>query len=154
MSTEMFKRLPTPTLDRPFGIHLWPIFDKAYSTVTGHAAEDFRFVRGETAMSTFNETAAVIVSYYIIILGGRELMRSRPAVKLNTLFMLHNLILTLISGALLALFVEQLLPTVWRHGVFYAICDHQGGWTKPLVTLYYVSAAVRSLARGRLTDSS
>jgi hypothetical protein len=40
---------------------------------------------------------------------------------------------------LLALFIEQLLSTVWRHGVFFAICNHQGGWTKPLVALYYVS---------------
>ena len=65
-------------------------------------------------------------------------MRNRPAFKLNTLFMVHNLYLTMISAALLALFIEQLAPTVWRRGVFYAICDHDGGWTPPLVILYYV----------------
>lgn len=52
--------------------------------------------------------------------------------------MLHNLALTIISGGLLALFIEQLLPTVWRHGIFFAICDERGGWTEKLVTLYYV----------------
>lgn len=65
-------------------------------------------------------------------------MRNRPAFKLNAFFMVHNLYLTIISGGLLALFIEQLAPTVRRRGVFFAICDHEGGWTPPLVTLYYV----------------
>ena len=88
-------------------------------------------------MTTFTETVFVIVLYYAVILGGREIMRSRPAYKLNDLFLLHNLALTLISGALLALFIEQLAPTIWRHGVFYSICG-DGGWTPQLATLYYV----------------
>ncbi len=53
--------------------------------------------------------------------------------------MVHNLYLTIISGTLLALFIEQLLPTVWRNGIFYAICNHRGGSTDRLVVLYYVS---------------
>ena len=89
-------------------------------------------------MSTFKETAGILVAYYAIILGGRELMKNRPAYKLNGLFMIHNLYLTIISAVLLALFIEQLLPTVWRHGLFYAICDQNGGWTDKLVILYYV----------------
>ena len=90
-------------------------------------------------MSTLKETAAVLVSYYIIVFGGRELMKNRPAFKFNPIFMAHNLGLTIISGGLLALFIEQLLPTVWRNGVFFAICNANGGWTRQLVTLYYVS---------------
>jgi hypothetical protein len=50
----------------------------------------------------------------------------------------HNLYLTIISGVLLALFIEQLLPTIVRNGVFFSICNHKGGWTKELVMLYYV----------------
>ena len=65
-------------------------------------------------------------------------MKNREPFKLNGLFMVHNLLLTAISGTLLALFTEQLVPTVWRNGIFYAICDHRGGWTTPLVILYYV----------------
>ena len=65
-------------------------------------------------------------------------MKNREPFKLNSLFMVHNLALTIISGVLLALFTEQLVPTIARNGVFYAICDHRGGWTAPLVTLYYV----------------
>jgi fatty acid elongase 3 len=139
MALEFLQNLPLPTIDRPFGIHLWPIFDKAFEAVVGYPASEFKFVEGVTRMSTFKETAIALVAYYIIIFGGRELMKNRPAFKLNTLFMIHNFYLTAISATLLALFIEQLLPTLYRHGLFFTICDHQGGWTQPLIVLYYVS---------------
>ncbi|MCJ1364016.1 hypothetical protein MMC16_003125 [Acarospora aff. strigata] len=139
MSSDALKTIPLPTLDRPFGIALWPIFDKVFSMVKGYSPQDFRFVQGGSPMSTFKETAGILVAYYAIILGGRELMKNRPAYKLNGLFMIHNLYLTIISAVLLALFIEQLLPTVWRHGLFYAICDQNGGWTDKLVILYYLN---------------
>ena len=138
MALETLKSIPLPTIERPFGIELWPLFDKAFTSITGFAPTDFHFVHGQTPMSTLKESVAVLLSYYVIIFGGRELMKNRQAVQLKSLFVLHNLYLTIISGVLLALFIEQLLPTIWRHGVFYTICNHQGGWTKPLVTLYYV----------------
>lgn len=130
--------LPRPTLDRPFGIHLWPIFSKAFEAVAGYPAEDFKFVPGETPMSTLKETSIFIVIYYTIIFGGRELMRNREPFKLRTLFLIHNFYLTAISAILLALFIEQLLPIVVRGGIFHAICHIDGGWTQPLVVLYYV----------------
>jgi fatty acid elongase 3 len=128
-----------PTLDRPFGLALWPIFDKAYSAIHGYAPQDFRFVQGKTVFSTFGVTAGTLISYYIIIFGGREFMRNREPMKLNGLFKIHNFYLTAISGILLALFLEQLIPEVTRNGVFHAICAHEGGWTDKLVILYYVS---------------
>jgi fatty acid elongase 3 len=135
----LFESLPIPTLDRPFGIQLWPIFNKAFELVAGYPADDFKFVTGQTPMSTLKETSIFVVIYYIVIFGGRELMRGREAFKLKSLFLIHNFYLTAISAILLALFIEQLLPTVVRKGIFYAICDHGGGWTQPLVVLYYVS---------------
>lgn len=86
------------------------------------------------------QSGLTIVAYYVVILGGRELMRKRPAFKLNTLFMIHNFYLTAISAILLALFVEQLVPTIYKNGLFFAICERDGGWTPSLVTLYYVRA--------------
>lgn len=144
MALEFLQNLPRPTIDRPFGIHLWPIFDKAFEVVVGYPASEFKFVEGVTPMSTFKETAIALVAYYIIIFGGRELMKNRPAFKLNALFMIHNFYLTAISATLLALFIEQLLPTLYRHGLFFTICDHQGGWTQPLIVLYYVSDLLTS----------
>ena len=72
-------------------------------------------------------------------------MRDRPPMKLNGLFKIHNFYLTAISGVLLVLFLEQLIPTLARHGVFFAICKHKGGWTDKLVILYYVSAGCASI---------
>lgn len=135
------KAFPFPTIDKPFGVELWPIFDKVFTAVKGYHPQDFDFQPRVTPMSTLKESGFTILAYYVIIFGGRELMRNRPAFKLNGPFMIHNFYLTAISAILLALFVEQLVPTVYNHGLFYAICDVRGGWTSPLVILYYVSSA-------------
>lgn len=142
MATPDWIEVGVPTLDRPFGLALWPIFAKAFETVKGYAPEDFRFVPGKTPMATMAETAISLISYYIIIFGGRELMKDRQPLKLNGLFKIHNFYLTAISGILLALFLEQLIPTIYRNGVFYAICHYNGGWTQQLVVLYYVSLEI------------
>lgn len=137
---NLFKNVEVgmPTLERPFGINLWQGFTNCYSAVFGYKPENFQFVQGVTVMSTLQETVIALVAYYIIIFGGRELMRNRKPFELNGLFMIHNFYLTAISGLMLVLFVEQLAPTLWRGGIFHAICSYQGGWTRPLVTLYYV----------------
>lgn len=139
MSQLDWLQVGLPTLDRPFGVALWPIFAKAFYGIKGYAPEEFRFVPGSTPMASMQETAFALISYYIIIFGGREFMRSREPMQLNGLFKIHNFYLTVISGVLLALFIEQLLPTLVRHGLFYGICAYEGGWSKQLVVLYYVS---------------
>ncbi|KAI0160799.1 GNS1/SUR4 membrane protein [Xylariaceae sp. FL1272] len=116
----------------------WQAFDKAWTSVMGYHADEFRFTPGKTPMSTLTETVSMIVLYVVVIFGGREFMRNREPLKLNGLFKAHNLFLTLLSGALLVLFAEQLLPTLWKHGVYENICG-QSGWTPQLVTLYYLN---------------
>lgn len=128
-----------PTLDRPFGLELWPIFEAAFEPIVGYKPQDFRFVPGETPMSTLKQCSITLLTYYVVIFGGRELMREREAFKLSFLFKVHNFYLTAISGILLALFAEQLIPTVARKGLFFAICDKDGGWTDKLVILYYLN---------------
>ncbi|CAK7211462.1 Fatty acyl-CoA elongase/Polyunsaturated fatty acid specific elongation enzyme [Sporothrix bragantina] len=134
-----------PTLDRPFGLALWPIFNKAFEMVVGYPADQFQFVTGETPMSTLKETSIFIVIYYIIIFGGREVMRGREPFKLKALFLVHNYILTVVSFLLLVLYAEQLIPTVTRHGIFHAICSNEGGWTQQLVVLYYLTYLTKYL---------
>lgn len=136
---DSLKSIPRPTLDRPFAIELWPLFDKAYTRVMGYSTKKFVFVPGDTPMSTLVATSTMLITYYVTVFAGREFMKNREPFKLNSLFMAHNLFLTAFSGTLLALFIEQLLPILWRYGTFYAICNHGGGWTPPLVLLYYVS---------------
>lgn len=137
MSTPTLQ-VSLPTIDRPFGIELWPLFSQAFSAVAGFSPEKFVFVPQVTPLSTIQSCAVMLITYYVTIFTGRELMKNREPFNLNGLFMVHNLYLTVISGILLALFIEQLVPVVVRNGVFYAICDPRGGWTAPLVTLYYV----------------
>lgn len=141
---SFLEHLPIPTVDRPFGIHLWPIFDKAWTAIAGYPTAEFEFVPFETPMSTLKATSIFIVVYYAIIFGGRALMRNREPFQLKTLFLIHNFYLTAISGILLVLFIEQLVPTVVRGGIFHAICNHEGGWTQPLVVLYYVSRPMQA----------
>lgn len=148
MATADWIQYGAPTLDRPFGLQLWPTFAKAFEAVRGYAPEDFRFVPGKTPMATMAETAIGLISYYIIIFGGRELMREQQPLKLNGLFKIHNFYLTAISGVLLVLFLEQLIPTLARNGVFYAVCHYNGGWTQELVVLYYVSITRRKRSAG------
>ncbi|TKA68065.1 hypothetical protein B0A49_04565 [Cryomyces minteri] len=145
MSKPDWIQVGVPTLDRPFGLQLWPIFEKAFESIKGYKPQDFRFVSGETPMSTLKATATLLISYYVVIFGGRELMKNRPAFSLNGLFKIHNLYLTVISGCLLALFAEQLIPTIARRGTFYAICDANGGWTDKLVILYYLNYLTKYL---------
>lgn len=135
---SFYERLPLPTVDRPFGIHLWPIFSKGWELVTGSPAEEFRFEFGKTPMSTLREAAIITAIYYVVIFGGRELMRSREPFKMRNLFLVHNFFLTALSAVLLALFIELQLPVLVRKGVFYAICHADGGYTQPIVVLYYV----------------
>ncbi|KZZ95604.1 GNS1/SUR4 membrane protein [Ascosphaera apis ARSEF 7405] len=128
-----------PTVDRPFGAHLWPTFNNAFEWVTGYKANDFRYIPGKTAMSGLKPTLMALAAYYAVILIGREIMKTREAFKLKKLFIAHNLILSTMSAILLALFIEQLLPTIYTHGLRYAFLDRRGGWTDNLVPLYYVT---------------
>ena len=151
MNYDSFKTVSWPTLDRPFGVELWPIFVKAYSKVMGYSPTDFKFVPGKLPMSTLPQVATVLFSYYVIVFGGRELMKRREAFVLKYPFLVHNFYLTVISGILLSLFIEQLLPTVVRNGIFFAICNRKGGWTNELVMLYYVRLSIRQT--GAVADS-
>jgi hypothetical protein len=146
-------KLPFPTVDRPFGIELWPIFDKVYELIVGTPAHDFHFHPGYTPLSTIPAVAGAIVAYYFIIWAGYKIMKTRQPMKLNALFMAHNLFLTLLSGALLVLFIEQLFPILWRNGVFYSICS-PNCWTQKIVTLYYVLLASPPPAPGALARDS
>lgn len=140
-SATFYEHLPLPSIDRPFGIKLWPIFSKAWELLLGYPAEDFHFEAGVTPMSTLKSTGIFVILYYMVIFIGREVMRKREPLQLKKSFLVHNFYLTAISAILLALFVEQIFPTVVRGGIFHAICDRSGGWTQPLVVLYYVCLA-------------
>ena len=114
----------------------WSLFEKAWTAIIGYPPKGFTFTQGVTPMSTFKETAVFISTYYLVIFGGRELMRNRAAFNLNDLFKIHNFYLTAISGGLLLLFGQQLIPALWRNGLYDGVC---GGWSQNLLVLYYLN---------------
>ncbi|KAF9913858.1 hypothetical protein BX616_009441 [Lobosporangium transversale] len=130
------------SIDQPFGIKLDPYFNQAYEFVTGKSIDSFAFQEGVTPFSTSNEVIVWTITYLVVIFGGRELMRNQEPFKLKHLFILHNFLLTVASGALLLLFIENLVPMVARHGLFYAICDDDA-WTQRLELLYYLNYLVK-----------
>ncbi|KAK5988428.1 Putative elongation of fatty acids protein 1 [Cladobotryum mycophilum] len=135
----LYYQLPAFTLDRPLGIHLWPLLDKAFTATVGYAPNEFQIIPSKTPLATTKSTLAFIAIYYTIIFSGRELMRGRAPFKLNFLFLTHNLCLTIVSTFLLLLYIEQLVPMIARHGIFSAVCQLDVGWTKPIVVLHYLN---------------
>ncbi|OWB81547.1 hypothetical protein B5S33_g165 [[Candida] boidinii] len=129
-----------PTLNHPFGIQLWPIFNHFFGVVTGKTAEEFQFKVGETFLANFPHAISIIIVYYIIIFGGQFILTKLNAkpIKLNGLFQIHNLFLTLASLILFLLIVEQIIPMYWNNGILYCICA-EGAFTNKLVTLYYLN---------------
>jgi hypothetical protein len=116
----------------------WSLFDQAWTAIMGYSAQEFRFTQEKTPMSTFKETGTMIAFYYLTIFTGYQWMKNREPFKLSTLFKIHNLMLTAVSGALLVLFLEQLVPSLRNNGLYKCICSSPG-WTDKLVVLYYVS---------------
>lgn len=86
------------------------------------------YVVGQTPISTKKEVGTALVSYLAIIFGLQEFMKTRQPLKLNGLFRLHNVILTLGSGLLLVCMVEEIIPLIWRLGIFGAACSTEA-WT-------------------------
>ncbi|PRT56609.1 Elongation of fatty acids protein 2 [Wickerhamiella sorbophila] len=128
-----------PTLDRPFGVALWPLFVEGTRRVTGWDLSKFDYEYNSWApMSKVHEVLIAITMYYVVIFGGRWALQNVRPIKFGFIFKLHNLLLTFFSLTLLILMIEQLVPILVRHGIFYAICNTTA-WTQPLVTLYYLN---------------
>lgn len=122
----------------------WAIFNQAWTAVKGYSADEFEFIEGKTPMSTFKETGLMIAFYYLTIYTGWRWMKNREPFKLSTLFKIHNFALTAVSGALLVLFLQQLIPSLWNNGLYNCICS-KPGWTDKLVVLYYVCTGIQIL---------
>ncbi|KAG1151318.1 hypothetical protein G6F37_001106 [Rhizopus arrhizus] len=128
--------------ETPFGLSLYPFFEKAYEAVIGQKASDFHYTQGVTPLSTVNEVTITCITYFILIFGGQFLLKDSPAFKLKIPFMIHNVLLTLVSGILLVLMIEQIFPIIYHQGFLAAICD-QSSWTQPLELLYYLNYLVK-----------
>lgn len=151
------------SVEQPFGIKLYPYFEKGYEAVVGQPASAFAFKPGVTPLASFNEgnansalsldfspfyfnlVAISCIIYFIVIFGGQFALRRLPSFKLQVLkipFQVHNVLLTVVSATLLALTVEQILPKYQAHGLFYTICE-ASAWDQKLELLYYMNYLVK-----------
>ncbi|KAL0083701.1 GNS1/SUR4 family-domain-containing protein [Phycomyces blakesleeanus] len=130
------------SIDRPFGVYFFDIFDKLGYLATGSRASEFTFVPGVTRFSTLSEVIITCLTYYAVIFGGEYMMRNSAPFKFKTLFQIHNLLLTAVSGTLLLLLVEQLIPMLSKRGLYYALCD-PSSLTTELNVIYYLNYLVK-----------
>lgn len=153
------------SIDRPFGVYLYDYFDQLYTAVTGQSASKFAFVEGVTPFSTISEgrhsvqlngfrslenthvcyLCLVVVScitYLVVIFGTQYLLRDSQPLKPQFLFRVHNFLLTIVSLALLLLLIEQLVPQLARHGLYWTICS-KDAWTEKHELLYYLNYLVK-----------
>ncbi|KAF7791865.1 hypothetical protein EIP86_002889 [Pleurotus ostreatoroseus] len=96
------------------------------------------YVSGKTPMSTPLEVFPALVAYLVIIFSVRAFMKDRPAFKLQYLFQLHNIILSSGSLLLMTLILEEVIPMVWNHDVFWGMCSTDM-WTSHLEFYYMVN---------------
>ena len=89
---------------------------------------------GVTPLSDTTPVVATLIAYLVTIFSIRWFMQDKAPLKLTLFFQSHNLFLTLISGLLLVLIGEEILPIWWRTGSFDAIC-HPRSWTEVLLSL-------------------
>lgn len=86
------------------------------------------YIPGETPLSTTPAVLATLTSYLAVIFGVKALMKHQQPLKLTPLFQAHNVILSSGSLILLILMLEEIVPIIWQHGVFYSLCA-DNAWT-------------------------
>lgn len=101
-----------------------------------------RYEPGRTPLSTTPAVITALVTYLAVVLGGREIMRSREPMKLTFLFQLHNILLSLGSFVLLLLIGEEIIPIMYNRGLFHSICGYDA-WTPKLEVYYMINYYIK-----------
>ncbi|RKO96478.1 hypothetical protein CXG81DRAFT_1491, partial [Caulochytrium protostelioides] len=83
------------------------------------------------------------MAYLALIVGGYFLVQATGLrMKLRVPALLHNLMLSLVSGYLLVMYLENVWPMVREQGLMWAICA-ENAWTARLEFLYYANYLVK-----------
>jgi fatty acid elongase 3 len=83
---------------------------------------------GKTPLSTAPVVFSTLAAYLATVFTLREIMRPRAPMTLQFLFQTHNIILSVGSGLLLVLMLEEVVPIFWKGGLFHAMCSNDA-WT-------------------------
>ncbi|PRP85601.1 fatty acid elongase [Planoprotostelium fungivorum] len=111
----------------------------AYTAGTGKDISTFRYE--DAPLSSPVIVISGVILYLVAVHGGAYLMRDRKPFKLNGLFRIHNLLLTIISGALLLVFIPEIIPLL-ANGPHYALCSAKA-WNSRLEFLYYINYLIK-----------
>jgi len=71
-------------------------------------------------------------------------MKNREAQKLTVLFQAHNIFLSAGSLVLLVLMLEEMIPILWKRGLFSAMCADKS-WTTRMEFYYLINYAFKYL---------
>jgi hypothetical protein len=96
----------------------------------------YTYVEGVTPLSTDKVVVTALIGYLVTIFSIQAIMKPRQALKLTTLFQIHNVILSSGSALLLALMLEEIVPIWYKNGLHSALCDAES-WT-PKLEFYYM----------------
>lgn len=88
----------------------------------------YSYVEGVTPLSTDKVVVTALIGYLATIFSIQAVMKDRQALKLTTLFQIHNVILSSGSALLLALMLEEIIPIWYKNGLHAALCDAES-WT-------------------------
>lgn len=96
------------------------------------------YVNGKTPFSTLQEVVPALVAYLVIIFGTQWFMKDKPAYKLQVPFQIHNIFLSSGSLLLMSLILEEVVPMVWKNGLFWGMCSDDM-WTNRLEFYYMIN---------------
>ncbi|KIJ28349.1 hypothetical protein M422DRAFT_189826 [Sphaerobolus stellatus SS14] len=83
------------------------------------------FRAGQSPLSTWPSAGMAIAVYLALIFGIEKVMLQRKPLKLNAIFQIHNLFLSVVSFVLLVLIVEAIAPVLLERGFFYGMCARE-----------------------------
>ena len=92
-------------------------------TSLGVPYELTHYVPGKTPLSTPQEVFPTLAAYLVTIFGIQAWMKNKPPYKLQFLLRLHNAFLTSGSLLLVLLIMEEVVPAVYKNGVFWGLCN-------------------------------
>lgn len=95
------------------------------------------YIPGKTPLSTPVEVFPALAAYLLVIFSVRAYMKDKPPMKLQFLFQVHNLFLSSGSLLLVTLILEQVIPLVWKQGVFWGMCN-EGMWTSVRDSVFHI----------------
>lgn len=96
------------------------------SAVADGIGAGFRFDFKTSPASSARYPVAAVLVYLCVIFGLQRVMRGRPAMKLRTFALVHNVILCLLSLAMAVGTLVEVLIVISRSGPFSVVCDNNG----------------------------